>query len=213
RGGVQHLCRGSSTRAGHRPAAAGRADRGERGGRHLDAASRYFPRKHGQPGAASGVRLSRSWYTRADWPASRRLERCRVFRAAQPGRRALSARVNFAVCQVRTAWSKESEMEQQTVKIGAKQAEVPDARGYYGEFGGRFVPETLVPALDALTAAYFEVLDDPAFQAELAHLQATYTGRPTPITYAARLSDHLGGARIYLKREDLAHTGAHKINN
>src|SRR5690606_40488718 len=66
-------------------------------------------------------------------PASRRLERCRVFRAAQPGRRALSARVNFAVCPVRTAWSKESEMEQQTVKIGAKQAEVPDARGYYGE--------------------------------------------------------------------------------
>lgn len=104
-------------------------------------------------------------------------------------------------------------MEQQTVKIGAKQAEVPDARGYYGEFGGRFVPETLVPALDALTAAYFEALGDPAFQAELAQLQATYTGRPTPISYAARLSDHLGGARIYLKREDLAHTGAHKINN
>ena len=104
-------------------------------------------------------------------------------------------------------------MEQQTVKIGAKQAEVPDARGYYGEFGGRFVPETLVPALDALTAAYFEALGDPAFQAELAQLQATYTGRPTPVSYAARLSDHLGGARIYLKREDLAHTGAHKINN
>ena len=104
-------------------------------------------------------------------------------------------------------------MEQQAATFRVQQAEVPDARGYYGEYGGRFVPETLVPALDALTAAYFEALDDPAFQAELAHLQATYTGRPTPVTYAARLSDHLGGARIYLKREDLAHTGAHKINN
>ena len=95
----------------------------------------------------------------------------------------------------------------------ATPASVPDARGYFGEFGGRFVPETLVPALDELTAAYFEAQADPAFQAELAHLQATYSGRPTPISYAARLSDHLGGARIYLKREDLAHTGAHKINN
>ncbi len=104
-------------------------------------------------------------------------------------------------------------MERQTVKIGVGQAEVPDARGYFGEFGGRFVPETLVPALDELTAAYFEAQADPAFQAELAHLQATYSGRPTPISYAARLSDYLGGARIYLKREDLAHTGAHKINN
>lgn len=104
-------------------------------------------------------------------------------------------------------------MERQTVKVGVVQAEVPDARGYFGEFGGRFVPETLVPALDELTAAYFEAQADPAFRAELAHLQATYSGRPTPISYAARLSDHLGGARIYLKREDLAHTGAHKINN
>ncbi|MBI5670263.1 MAG: tryptophan synthase subunit beta [Chloroflexi bacterium] len=90
---------------------------------------------------------------------------------------------------------------------------VPDARGYYGEFGGRFVPETLIPALDELTAAYHEAMNDPAFQQRLADLQATYTGRPTPITYAKRLSEHLGGAQIYLKREDLAHTGAHKINN
>ncbi|MEL7672393.1 MAG: tryptophan synthase subunit beta [Chloroflexota bacterium] len=104
-------------------------------------------------------------------------------------------------------------MEQQTAKIDVMRAQLPDARGYFGEFGGRFVPETLVPALDALTAAYFTARDDPAFQAELAHLQATYTGRPTPVSYAARLSDHLGGARVYLKREDLAHTGAHKINN
>jgi tryptophan synthase beta chain len=90
---------------------------------------------------------------------------------------------------------------------------VPDERGYYGEFGGRFVPETLIPALDELIVAYREAMADPAFQNRLADLQRTYTGRPTPITYAARLSEHLGGARIYLKREDLAHTGAHKINN
>ncbi len=70
-----------------------------------------------------------------------------------------------------------------------------------------------MPALDDLTQAYQTAINDPAFHRELAHLQATYTGRPTPISYAGRLSDHLGGARIYLKREDLAHTGAHKINN
>jgi tryptophan synthase beta chain len=90
---------------------------------------------------------------------------------------------------------------------------VPDERGYFGEFGGRFVPETLIPALDELTAAYHAALADPAFQARFRDLQATYTGRPTPLTYAGRLTAHLGGARIYLKREDLAHTGAHKINN
>ncbi len=90
---------------------------------------------------------------------------------------------------------------------------LPDARGYFGAYGGRFVPETLVPALDELEAAYAAALADPAFHAELAHLQATYTGRPTPVTHAARLSEHLGGAQVYLKREDLAHTGAHKINN
>lgn len=97
--------------------------------------------------------------------------------------------------------------------IQTNSAEVPDARGYYGEFGGRFVPETLMPALDELTTAYYEAMADSAFQARLADLHATYVGRPTPLTYAARLSDQLGGARIYLKREDLAHTGAHKINN
>jgi tryptophan synthase beta chain len=97
--------------------------------------------------------------------------------------------------------------------IQANSTNVPDERGYFGEFGGRFVPETLVPALDEMTAAYFEAMADADFQAELAHLQATYTGRPTPLTYARRLSEQLGGAQIYLKREDLAHTGAHKINN
>jgi tryptophan synthase beta chain len=90
---------------------------------------------------------------------------------------------------------------------------VPDARGYYGDFGGRFVPETLIPALDELVIAYKEAMTDPEFQGRLAHLHATYTGRPTPVTYAARLSEQLGGAQIYIKREDLAHTGAHKINN
>jgi len=92
-------------------------------------------------------------------------------------------------------------------------ANVPDERGYYGDFGGRFVPETLMPALDELTVAYREAMADEAFRARLADLQATYTGRPTPVTFAARLTEHLGGAQIYLKREDLAHTGAHKINN
>lgn len=92
-------------------------------------------------------------------------------------------------------------------------ANVPDERGYYGDFGGRFVPETIIPALEELTIAYSTAMNDPEFHQELAHLQRTYTGRPTPITYARRLSEHLGGAQIYLKREDLAHTGAHKINN
>lgn len=90
---------------------------------------------------------------------------------------------------------------------------VPNERGYYGDFGGRFVPETIIPALDELEAAVQKAMADPEFHQELAHLQKTYTGRPTPVSYAKRLSEHLGGAQIYLKREDLAHTGAHKINN
>ncbi|MBN1121855.1 MAG: tryptophan synthase subunit beta [Anaerolineae bacterium] len=98
-----------------------------------------------------------------------------------------------------------------TINVDSKQ--LPDARGYYGEYGGRFVPETLVPALDELEAAFHAALADSEFTHELDYLQSTYTGRPTPVSYARRLSDHLGGAQIYLKREDLAHTGAHKINN
>ncbi|MEX2236741.1 MAG: tryptophan synthase subunit beta [Dehalococcoidia bacterium] len=89
---------------------------------------------------------------------------------------------------------------------------MPDARGRFGEFGGRFVPETLVAALEELTTAYEEVREDEAFQADLARLLRDFVGRPTPLYYAARLSAELD-ARIYLKREDLAHTGAHKINN
>ena len=90
---------------------------------------------------------------------------------------------------------------------------MPDERGYFGEYGGRFVPETLIPALEELEAAWNAAMADERFLAELARLQTDYTGRPTPLSFAARLSEHLGGARIWLKREDLAHTGAHKINN
>lgn len=103
--------------------------------------------------------------------------------------------------------------QDQNMYIQTHNTSVPDERGYYGDFGGRFVPETLIPALDELVIAYRDAMNDSEFQGRLAHLQATYTGRPTPITYAARLSEQLGGAQIYLKREDLAHTGAHKINN
>ncbi|MCS6844437.1 MAG: tryptophan synthase subunit beta [Caldilineales bacterium] len=89
----------------------------------------------------------------------------------------------------------------------------PDERGRFGPYGGRFVPETLMPALEELESAYLTAVNDPTFQAELGRLQRTYVGRPTPLTHARRLSQHLGGAQIYLKREDLAHSGAHKINN
>ena len=84
------------------------------------------------------------------------------------------------------------------------------AAGYYGPYGGRYVPETLIPALDELAACWGEVKDDPGFLADLEHLGRTYVGRPTPLYPARRLSP---GRRIYLKREDLCHTGAHKINN
>jgi tryptophan synthase beta chain len=84
---------------------------------------------------------------------------------------------------------------------------------YYGEFGGRFVPESLIHALDELEKAYRAAKADPLFEAELAELHRTYTGRPSIITEATRYSEHCGGARIFLKREDLNHTGSHKINN
>jgi tryptophan synthase beta chain len=85
--------------------------------------------------------------------------------------------------------------------------------GRFGPYGGAYIPETLAPAVAALDAAYQAAKNDPAFWQEFDHLQRTYTGRPTALTYAARLTAHCGGARIFLKREDLAHTGAHKINN
>ena len=90
---------------------------------------------------------------------------------------------------------------------------LPDARGFFGAFGGRYVPETLVAALDELEASFHRLWPDPAFQAEYHRLLRDYAGRPTPTYHAARLSRQLGGAQLYLKREDLAHTGAHKINN
>ena len=90
---------------------------------------------------------------------------------------------------------------------------VPDENGHFGPYGGKFVPDTLMPALDELEEAYLQARNDKSFMEELAYLQRTFIGRPTPVTYARRLSEHLGGAQIYLKREDLAHTGAHKINN
>ena len=89
----------------------------------------------------------------------------------------------------------------------------PDERGYFGPFGGRFVPETLVEPIDALRREYFRMREDPAFVAELDELLAHYVGRPTPLYEARRLSAACGGARLFLKREDLTHTGAHKINN
>ena len=89
----------------------------------------------------------------------------------------------------------------------------PDERGHFGPYGGRFVPEVLMAPLEALEHAYNEARQDPEFTAELDGLLRTYAGRPTPLYFARRLTEHLGGARIYLKREDLLHTGAHKINN
>ncbi len=96
--------------------------------------------------------------------------------------------------------------------LAAEPASAPRA-GKYGPYGGQFAPEVLMPALAELEEAYAAAQSDAAFQAEFERLLAEYVGRPTPLSYAARLSEALGGARIYLKREDLAHTGAHKINN
>lgn len=89
----------------------------------------------------------------------------------------------------------------------------PNECGYWGEFGGRFVPETLMFPLEELTDMYFSVRDDADFQAEFLQLLKDFSGRPTPLFHAQRLSEKLGGAKIYLKREDLGHTGSHKINN
>jgi tryptophan synthase beta chain len=95
----------------------------------------------------------------------------------------------------------------------ATRIQLPDARGHFGKFGGMFVPETLMSPLRELADAYEAARQDPAFQAELDALLHNYVGRPTPLYFAERWTHHLGGAKIYLKREDLLHTGAHKINN
>ncbi len=89
----------------------------------------------------------------------------------------------------------------------------PDERGHFGIFGGRFVAETLMPLILSLEQAYKQAKVDPSFQAELDHFLKHYVGRPSPLYYAERMTDHLGGARIYFKRDELNHTGAHKINN
>ena len=96
--------------------------------------------------------------------------------------------------------------------VAERTISVPDDRGRFGTYGGRFVPEVLIPALDELAAAWSELRDDPGFRTEFGDLLRDFVGRPTPITHASRLSAELG-YEIWLKREDLAHTGAHKINN
>ena len=90
---------------------------------------------------------------------------------------------------------------------------VPNSAGRFGEFGGRYVPETLTRALDELAAEYEKAKQDPEFQAQLNQLFNTFVGRPSPLYFAERLTEHCGGAEIWLKREDTNHTGAHKINN
>lgn len=90
---------------------------------------------------------------------------------------------------------------------------LPDEAGHFGVYGGRYIPETLIPAAEELTRMYAELRNDKEFQEELSYYLKYFVGRPTPLLYAERLSEHLGGTKIYLKREDLCHTGAHKINN
>jgi tryptophan synthase beta chain len=97
--------------------------------------------------------------------------------------------------------------------MSEKLMQLPDERGRFGRFGGRYVPETLIPALDELIQEYERAKSDPEFQQELDYYLKQYVGRPTPLYYAQRLTESLGGAKIYLKREDLCHTGAHKLNN
>ena len=94
-----------------------------------------------------------------------------------------------------------------------KNINLPDARGHYGKFGGKYVIETLMPALESLETLYNEVRGDPKFQQDLTYYLNKYVGRPTPLYFAERLTKYFGGAKVYLKREDLNHTGAHKINN
>jgi len=89
----------------------------------------------------------------------------------------------------------------------------PDENGYFGAFGGRFIPEALVAAVDEVAVEYERAKADPAFAAELEQLLAHYAGRPSPLTEVPRFAGHAGGARVFLKREDLNHTGSHKINN
>ena len=99
------------------------------------------------------------------------------------------------------------------MKLKTEYLPVPDASGHFGAYGGRYVPETLVAPLEELAAEFAKAQKDPAFLHELKEMRRDFTGRPTPLYFAERLTQHCGGAKIYLKREDLLHTGAHKINN
>ena len=90
---------------------------------------------------------------------------------------------------------------------------MPDKKGYFGEYGGSYIPEDLQKVMDEITLKYEEISKDPSFIDELANLEEHYTGRPSPVFFAKRLTDAVGGSNIYLKREDLNHTGAHKINH
>jgi len=99
------------------------------------------------------------------------------------------------------------------MSVKATYAAVPDASGHFGVYGGRYVPETLVEPLEELAKEFEKAQKDPAFQHELLEMRRDFTGRPTPLYFAERITEHCGGAKIYLKREDLLHTGAHKINN
>jgi tryptophan synthase beta chain len=104
-------------------------------------------------------------------------------------------------------------MTSQILPEPAPDAQLPTAAGRFGQFGGRYVPETLIPALDQLTAEYLTAKSDDGFNSELDHLLRDFVGRPSPLYFAQRLTEHCGGAQIWFKREDLNHTGAHKINN
>ena len=97
--------------------------------------------------------------------------------------------------------------------MSEKLTQLPDEMGHFGRFGGRYVPEILIPALDELSAAYAEYKDDKDYRTELDYYLRDYVGRPTPLYFAQRLTEMFGGAKVYLKREDLCHTGAHKLNN
>src|SRR6266536_811942 len=134
-------------------------------------------------------------------------------RARHRGREAVRRR-----CQLRRRGGARAQGRRQGAALHRGRAEcsvstLPDARGHFGRYGGRYVPETLMSPLIDLERAYLAARRDRKFQARLRTLMTEYAGRPTPLYFAERLTEHAGGARIYLKREDLCHTGAHKINN
>src|SRR4249919_4304260 len=129
------------------------------------------------------------------------------------------SRLRFVMCGRSASMSAAAWKHIRVLKIMANSKnlsllpKVPDRRGHFGPYGGRYVAETLMPALAELEGAYAQVRRDTAFHREFQHYLHEYVGRETPLYFAERLTQQLGGAKIYLKREDLCHTGAHKINN